>query len=280
MRSLAVSVIVPTYNRLPLLRETIASVLEQTFEDLELIIVDDGSIDGTAEYVRAMPDPRVRLVALSHGGNVSRALNAGVAASRARWLCVLGSDDVWLPTKLERQMRETEAAGTRWSYTRYELMTADGAPTPFRSGDSAAVSGWIARPLLTDELGVTICSAMMERSLVDEAGGFREQFPFRQDYDLVVRIALRAPAHAVDESLVRAREHTGRRTTLTRPEEVLLHHAAVFHTLAGEVSDPELRRIARRKEAVLLTAAGKGLLRRGALLRAALSFVRALAARR
>ena len=217
MRSLAVSVIVPTYNRLPLLRETMASVLEQTFEDLELIIVDDGSIDGTAEYVRAMPDQRVRLVALTHGGNVSRALNAGVAASRARWLCVLGSDDVWLPTKLERQMRETEAAGTRWSYTRYELMTAAGAPTPFRSGDSAAVSGWIARPLLTDELGVTICSAMMERSLVDEAGGFREQFPFRQDYDLVVRIALRAPAHAVDESLVRAREHTGRRDDRLTP---------------------------------------------------------------
>jgi glycosyltransferase involved in cell wall biosynthesis len=275
-----VSVIVPTYNRLPLLRETMASVLEQTFGDLELIIVDDGSTDGTAEYVRAMTDARVRLVALSHGGNVSRALNAGVTASRARWLCVLGSDDVWLPTKLERQMRETESAGTRWSYTRYELMTAAGAPTPFRSGDSAAVSGWIAQPLLTDELGVTICSAMMERSLVDEAGGFREQFPFRQDYDLVVRVALRAPAHAVDESLVRAREHTGRRTTATRPEEVLLHHAAVFHTLAGEVGDPALQRIARRKEAVLLTAAGKRLLRRGALLRGTLCFVRALAARR
>jgi glycosyltransferase involved in cell wall biosynthesis len=275
----AVSVIVPTYNRLPLLRETMASVLAQTFGDLELIVVDDGSTDGTAEYVRAMTDARVRLVALSHGGNVSRARNAGVAASRARWLCLLDSDDVWLPTKLERQIRETEAAGARWSYTRYELMTADGAPTPFRSGDSAAVSGWIARPLLTDELGVTICAAMMERSLVDEAGGFRERFPFRQDFDLVMRVALRAPAHAVDEALVRAREHTGRRTTVTRPEEVQRHHAAVFHALADDVRDPALRRIAQRKEADLLMAAGKRLVRRGALLRAAVCFVRAARAR-
>jgi glycosyltransferase involved in cell wall biosynthesis len=275
----AVSVIVPTYDRLALLRETMASVLEQTFGDLELIVVDDGSSDGTAEHVRAMTDPRVRLVALSHGGNVSRAINAGVAAVRARWLCVLGSDDVWLPTKLERQMRETIEAGTRWSYTRYELMTGAGAPAPFRSGGSAAVSGWIARPLLTDELGVTICSAMMERSLVDEAGGFREQFRFRQDYDLVVRIALRAPAHAVDESLVRAREHPGRTTTRTRPEEVLLHHADVFHTLAGEVGDAELQHIARTKEADLLMAAGKRLLWRGALLRAVHCVVRARAAR-
>jgi len=275
----AVSVIVPTYNRLTLLAETMASVLEQTFGDLELIIVDDGSTDGTAEHVRAMTDPRVRLVALSHGGNVSRALNAGVAASRARWLCVLGSDDVWLPTKLERQLRETESAGTRWSYTRYELMTADGAPTPFRSGGSAAVSGWIARPLLTDELGVTLCAAMIERGLIDEVGGFREQFAFRQDYDLVVRIALRAPVHAVDEPLVRARVHAGRTTTLARPEEVQLHHAAVFHTLADEVGDPALRRIARRKEAQALMGAGNRLLRRGAVLRAARCFARALAAR-
>jgi hypothetical protein len=122
---------------------------------------------------------------------------------------------------------------------------------------------------------VTICAAMMERSLVEEAGGFREQFPFRQDYDLVVRMALRAPAHAVDESLVRAREHPGRTTTLTRPEEVQLHHAAVFRTLAAEIGDPELRRIARRKEAQSLMAAGKRLLKQGAVLRAGGCFVRA-----
>jgi len=275
----AVSVIVPTYDRLALLRETIASVLDQTFGDLELIVVDDGSTDGTASYVRALPDARVRLVELPHGGNVSRALNAGVAASRGRWLCVLGSDDVWLPTKLERQVRETEAAGTRWSYTRYELMTADGAPAPFRAGSSEAVSGWVARPLLTDELGVTICAVMMEPSLVNEAGGFREEFPFRQDYDLVVRMALRAPAHAVDESLVRAREHPGRTTSMTRPEEVLFHHAAVFRALADDVGDPALRRIARRKEAALRAAAGKRLLRRGAFIRASGCLARALAAR-
>jgi glycosyltransferase involved in cell wall biosynthesis len=226
-----------------------------------------------------MPDARVRLVELSHGGNVSRALNAGVAASRARWLCVLGSDDVWLPTKLERQMREMEAAGTRWSYTRYELMDASGAPTPFRSGGSAAVSGWIAPALLADEFGVTLCAMMIERALVEEAGGFREQFPFSQDFDLIVRVALRAPVHAVDESLVRAREHLGRRTTATRAEDVQLHNAALFHTLAAEIGDPALRRIARRKEAALLTAAGKGLLRRGALWKAGSCFARAVALR-
>jgi len=154
-------------------------------------------------------------------------------------------------------------------------MDATGAPAPWRSGGSAAVSGWIAPALLSDALGVTICAVMMERSLVEEAGGFREQFPFRQDFDLVVRIALRAPAHAVDESLVRAREHTGRRTTVTRPEEVQLHNAAVFRALAGELEEPALRRIARRKEAALLMTAGKGLLRRGKLWRAAWCFARA-----
>ena len=263
-----VSVIVPTFDRLPLLRETIASVLDQTFPDLELIVVDDGSTDGTAAYVEGIADPRARLVALTHGGNVSRALNAGAAAARGRWLCVLGSDDVWLPGKLERQLRETAAAGVRWSYTRYELMDIDGRPAPWRSGGSEAVSGWVARPLVTEELGVTLCSVMLERLLYDEVGGFREQFPFRQDFDLVVRIALRAPAHAVDASLVRAREHVGRRTKVTSPIEVNLHGAAVFRTIAAEVGDATIRTIARRKEATLLTAAAKGLLRRGAVWRA------------
>jgi hypothetical protein len=119
---------------------------------------------------------------------------------------------------------------------------------------------------------------MVERPLYDEAGGFREQFPFRQDFDLVVRIALRAPAHAVDESLVRAREHVGRRTKVTHPAEVSLHGAAVFHAIAEEVGDARIRRIARRKEAALLTAAGKGLLRRGELWGAAGCMARALRA--
>ena len=277
-RTPLVSVILPTFNRLPMLREAIASVLDQTFGDLEVIVVDDGSTDGTAAAVRAMTDARVRLVELSHGGNVARSYNAGLASSSARWLCFLNDDDVWLPTKLERQLRETESAGARWSYTRYELMDAEGRPAPWRAGGSAAISGWIARRLLTDELGVTFCAVMMERSLLDEVGGYRERFPFRQDFDLAVRIALHAPVHAVDESLVRAREHSGRRTTLTPPVEVQLHNAAVFRALAAELDDATLRRIARRKESGLLAAAGKGLLRRGELWRAAVCFGRAVGA--
>ena len=201
----------------------------------------------------------MRLVALTHGGNVSRALNAGAAAARGRWLCVLGSDDVWLPTKLERQMRETQAAGARWSYTRYELMDIEGRSAPWRSGGSEAVSGWIARPLVAEELGVTICSVMVERPLYDEAGGFREQFPFRQDFDLVVRIALRAPAHAVDESLVRAREHVGRRTKVTRPAEVSLHGAAVFHAIAAEVGDAAIATDRAPKGSCAAHRGGKGI---------------------
>ena len=93
-------------------------------------------------------------------------------------------------------------------------------------------------------------------------------------------VASWTPAHAVDASLVRAREHAGRRTSVARPEDVQLQNAAVFRALAAEVGDPELRRVARRKEAALLIAAGKGLLRRGALLAAARCFGQTLTVRR
>ena len=166
----------------------------------------------------------------------------------------------------------------RWSYTRYELMDIDGRPAPWRSGGSAAVSGWIARPLVAEEFGVTLCSVMIERPLFDEVGGCRERFSFRQDFDLVVRIALLAPVHAVDESLVRAREHVGRHTKVASAADVNLHGAAVFHALAAELEDASLRRIAHRKEAGLLVAAGKRLLRRGELWGALGCFRRAVGA--
>lgn len=278
-RSPAVSVIVPTHDRLPLLRRTIASVLGQSLRDLELIVVDDGSTDDTLRYVRSIDDPRVGLIACPHGGNVAVARNLGAAAARGGWLCFLDSDDLWNAEKLERQMRETVSAGTRWSYTRYRLIDEDGRPVPWRAGGSTAESGWIARPLLTHRLGVTICTVMVESKLCGELGGFNERLRSREDYEFVVRLALNAPAHAVDECLASVREHSGRTTSGLSAEQSHLHGAAVFGTLVPLLHEEELRRIARRQQAEHLAKAGARLLMRGALRDAAACFAQAVVGR-
>jgi len=99
-----VSVIIPTFNRLPLLVAAIDSVLSQTFKDFEVIVVDDASCDGTPEFVRNIGDPRVRIVSLPIQGGGATARNAGIDVARGKYLAFLDSDDKWLRDKLAKQM--------------------------------------------------------------------------------------------------------------------------------------------------------------------------------
>lgn len=99
-----VSVIIPTYNRAGIIRRTIESVLAQTYQNLEIIIVDDASKDNTEEVVKAIEDERIRYVpnAKNHGASITR--NNGVEAAKGEYVAFLDSDDVWLPDKIELQL--------------------------------------------------------------------------------------------------------------------------------------------------------------------------------
>ena len=104
MNAPKVSVILPTYNREPLLPRSIHSVLCQTFTDFELLIVDDGSTDNTAEVVAGFVDPRVRYLRLEQNAGVSNARNTGIREARGELIAFQDSDDEWLPGKLARQV--------------------------------------------------------------------------------------------------------------------------------------------------------------------------------
>ena len=99
-----VSVILPTYNRADTLGSAIESVLRQTFDSFELLIVDDGSTDGTGSVLQRITDPRVQVIRNPVNRGVSAARNAGIAEARAPFLAFQDSDDAWRPQKLERQL--------------------------------------------------------------------------------------------------------------------------------------------------------------------------------
>lgn len=246
----AVSVVIPTWNRLPLLLQAVDSVRAQTFADWELIVADDGSTDGSAEAVEALGDPRIRALRLPHGADEGRARNAGVAASSGEWVAFLDSDDLWMPHKLEVQFAASRAAGVRWSYAGAEMMDDNGRPVPFRAGSSRPVSGRIVREVLTFEATVFIGTLMVERALFDEAGGFGEGLAGRADHDLALRLAERAEALAVAEPLVRVREHPGRMTKET--ESPHAKSARVYERFVRRNRDPALRRVAQEQLARLL----------------------------
>ncbi|MBU62922.1 MAG: glycosyl transferase [Opitutae bacterium] len=194
-----VSIIIPTYDRLETLPRALGSVINQTFSDWELIVVDDGSTDGTDEMI-LRDYPVVRYYRQENAG-VSSARNAGVALSSGAWIAFLDSDDAWLPEKLERQLftlaKEPEL---RLSHTD-EIWIRNGRRVN-QPKEYAKSGGYIYRrcvPLCC------ICpsSVLIRRDLFDEIGGFDETFPVCEDYDLWLRITAREPVQYLDESLVR-----------------------------------------------------------------------------
>ena len=110
-----VSVVIPAYNRAATIGAAIESVLRQTWEDFELVVVDDGSTDGTLEAARRIADPRLRVIAAPHNMGAAGARNLGVAEARGTWIAFQDSDDEWLPEKLAKQMARlaTPAPGRR-----------------------------------------------------------------------------------------------------------------------------------------------------------------------
>lgn len=99
-----VSVVIPTYNRSSLIKNTIDSVLNQTYENFELIIVDDASTDNTEEIIRKYEDVRIRFIKLEENSQGTKPRNIGIQQSKGEYIALLDSDDEWLPTKLEKQV--------------------------------------------------------------------------------------------------------------------------------------------------------------------------------
>ncbi|MFP7297455.1 glycosyltransferase family 2 protein [Neobacillus niacini] len=126
-----VSVITPTYNASRFITETISSVVEQTFTNWEMIIVDDSSLDNTVEIVKKEmeKDSRIKLLELKKNGGPANARNRAMEAASGTYLAFLDSDDLWLPQKLEKQLMFMDQENLAFSCTAYRIMTEEGDRT-------------------------------------------------------------------------------------------------------------------------------------------------------
>jgi O-antigen biosynthesis protein len=201
-----VSVVIPVFNRPEAVRRAIDSVLAQTCQDFEIIVVDDASTDSTPTVLAAFADPRIRLIRheRNRGGSASR--NTGILASSAPYVGFLDSDDEWLPNKLERQLAVFEAApdDVGLVYAGAERVWEDGVVSrdvPRRDPD-------LTRTLLLDNVIGETSVGMVRRSVLDQTGGFDETLPSAQDLDLWLRICERFDAVPVSEILVRVMKGT------------------------------------------------------------------------
>ena len=206
----AISVILPTFNRDVFLRQSVESVFAQTCTDWELIIADDGSNETTRDYLRTLPESRVRTLWLQHTGNPAYVRNAALAAARGEFVAFLDSDDLWMPTKLERQLLALRAAGadSSWCYCLYDHIDASGnLIVPGRRAPPYFPDGQVFAPLLKLELAIPMPCLFAARALLTAAGGFDEQQRFGEFHDLCLRLALRRPVTVVRDVLCRIRTH-------------------------------------------------------------------------
>ncbi|HEX3843984.1 MAG TPA: glycosyltransferase [Steroidobacteraceae bacterium] len=206
----AVSIVLPTFNRLEFLPAAVESVRAQTFSDWELIIADDGSDGATRDYLRTLHDgERIRVLWLEHSGRPAVARNAAIRAARGAYVAFLDSDDLWLPDKLIRQMTSLQPHGHRhWSHTRFALTDGSGRIVQHSPrGAHAAKSGWIWESLLTGETVIALPTVVVSRVILEQLGGFDESFRMCEDNDLWLRLATRSEIDAVPEPLTLVRRH-------------------------------------------------------------------------
>ena len=217
-----ISVIIPTFNKSALLKEAIDSVLSQTFQDFEIIVVDDGSTDETREIVAKIGDPRI-IYQFQNNSGVNRARNKGIEISKGDYLAFLDHDDIWLPFKLELQMAclnkhpdvdfvfsnfnalmdETKIVIPSYIKKQYsvfsqnkieiqqifsfkkDIRTISKSPA---HGNGSFYWGNILPAILLGNFALNP-SRLIRKRAMDRIGGFSEKFPITDDYEAIIRMS-------------------------------------------------------------------------------------------
>jgi glycosyltransferase involved in cell wall biosynthesis len=206
--------VIPTRNRRRLLERALASALAQEDVEVEALVVDDASEDGTPAYLAGLGDRRVSVVRHDSPRGVAAARNAGVAGARAPWVAFLDDDDLWAPDKLAAQLRGVGAnPGSGWSCAAAvdvdeELRIVEPQVDPPRDGPEL-----LPRLLAVNVIPGGGSGVLVETALVRSVGGFDEELRILADWDLWIRLALRSPLTPVDRPLVAYQRHEGAMTT-------------------------------------------------------------------
>lgn len=193
-----ISVIIPNYNRAPVISRALDSVLSQTLPATEIIVVDDGSTDQSVSFLRKTY-PHIRLLQQQHRG-VSAARNLGIKVASGDWLALLDSDDAWQPAKLEQQSKALMA------HNDYKVIHTN--ETWIRNGKEInqlkkhrKYGGYIFQKCLPI-CAMSPSSVMFHQDVIEEVGLFNEKLPVCEDYDMWLRICCRFPVLFLDQALV------------------------------------------------------------------------------
>lgn len=210
------SVILPTYNSQAFIAQAVKSVLDQSFQDFEFIIIDDGSTDATGDIVKSFNDPRIRLERRGHAGLVN-SLNYGISVARGEYIARMDSDDQSLPDRFFKQvafldLHPQAALCGSWAVAIDEHGKNIGtySYTPAKIG-SIRRYALLHNPFIHP-------SVMIRKGILQAAGGYRRFWKHTEDYELWTRIIYHHEAGNIPEILIKYRIHAGQITVSRRAE--------------------------------------------------------------
>jgi glycosyltransferase involved in cell wall biosynthesis len=208
-----VSVVMPSYNHERFITQSIASVLGQEFDDLELIIVDDASTDNSRQIIQkyAVEDARVRVIFHETNCGISKTMNDGIAAAKGKFLGETASDDVWKKDKLSKQLAVLESNEDLIVFTEVEIIDESGQPvgltwSEFNSGVSAKKTGDIFHDLLGRWEFFMDSNMLLKRANLGDIR-YDESLKYANDYKLDLELAARYEFYFIPEPLVQYRSH-------------------------------------------------------------------------
>ena len=224
-----VSVVIASYNHEKYVRAAVESVLAQSFQDFEILVTDDGSVDRTVAEVQAIADPRISLVALPHNGGASAAINASILRAAGDYVAILNSDDVFLPDKLVRQVRYLdENPGIAAVFTRPLFIDEDGRPHPNPGKEIALARAtnrprhkWLRRFF---RRGNALChpSVLIRRRCYQEVGLYNPALAQLPDLEMWVRLLREHEIHLIEEPLMAFRIRDNQmNASAARPEVIV-----------------------------------------------------------
>jgi GT2 family glycosyltransferase len=216
-----VSVVIPAYNAAPYIADTLESVLNQTFSDFEVLVIDDGSIDQTVNIIQnyAAQDPRVHLIVSPVNQGVSNARNLGIRKAIGQWVAFLDADDIWLPQKLAMHVHHLSTnPDLGMSFAKVEYMSSSG----IKSGKAAHMRLKQVKPqhLYYENLTCTPSNVVARRATLEQVGGFERDLRGFEDMDLCLRISCAGwQVEGLNQVLVYYRTHPAGISTQLRTME-------------------------------------------------------------
>ena len=252
----AVSVIIPTFNRRELIGATVESALAQSLEDIEVIVVDDGSTDGTADFLSGAFGDRIRLERLPRNHGRSTARNLGWALARGELVAFLDSDDIWLPDKLSLQLPCFVRPEVALAHCWVAKIGLDGAPLEADSQELAEAFEIAARRgygyggITRTWCRMYTSAVVLRRDLLQKTGGFDARLSNFEDWDMLWRAAREGEVATIREPLVLHRTHPG--NTLAVWAEAAIPWLMVNRNHLSELADGACNDEERRGRANLL----------------------------